>query len=58
MNFLYFHKIKKGGVSNAGGQTYQLPNGQTLNIAFNNGYSFLPGGRPSTSQGSSVSVAG
>jgi len=47
-----------GGASNSGGQTYQLPNGQTVSLTFNNGFSFLPNSRPSTSQGSSVAVSG
>lgn len=47
-----------GGFSNSGGQTYNLPNGQTLNIAYNNGASFTPFGPSSTSQGSSIAFGG
>lgn len=48
----------QGGFSNAGGQTYNLPNGQTLSLTYNNGASFNPFNRPSTSQGSSIAFGG
>ncbi|XP_055304929.1 uncharacterized protein LOC129569790 [Sitodiplosis mosellana] len=46
-----------GSNTNSGGQTYNLPNGQTLNIAYNNGFSNT-NGNPARSQGSSVSFSG
>lgn len=46
----------QGAASIAGGQTYNLPNGQSINIAYNNGFSYTPGSGPATSQGSSISV--
>lgn len=56
--FFHFHFNFQGGFSNSGGQTYNLPNGQTLSITHNNGASFNPFGRPSTSQGSSIAFGG
>ncbi|XP_031619873.1 uncharacterized protein LOC116338625 [Contarinia nasturtii] len=47
-----------GGNANSGGQTYTLPNGQTLNIAYSNGNSFGPNGLSSTSQGNSIAFNG
>ncbi|XP_055315562.1 ATP-dependent RNA helicase glh-1-like isoform X2 [Sitodiplosis mosellana] len=46
-----------GSNANSGGQTYNLPNGQTLSISYNNGFSNT-NGNPAHSQGSSVAFSG
>lgn len=47
-----------GSAGLSGGQSYNLPNGQTLSLTYANGVSFGPDGRPTVSKGNSIAFSG
>lgn len=51
-----FLSILQGSAGISGSQTYNLPNGQKLNIAYTNGFSSA-NGKPSTSQSQSINFS-
>jgi hypothetical protein len=50
--------LQQGSAALAGSQAYQLPGGQSLNVAYSNGFSIGPDGKPVVSNGNSISYTG
>ncbi|XP_055702787.1 uncharacterized protein LOC129801590 [Phlebotomus papatasi] len=46
-----------GSAGLSGGQTYNLPNGQTLSLTYGNTVSFGPDGKPTVSRGNSIAFS-
>ncbi|GAB0100851.1 hypothetical protein DMENIID0001_169480 [Sergentomyia squamirostris] len=47
----------RGSAGLSGGQTYNLPNGQTLSLTYSDSVSFGPDGKPTVSKGSSIAFS-